>query len=718
MTNHDEFPLIISPNLGCPHIISTDELKQGNTFTLIIAGCYGELTTPLKDGFKGTLFLRTSYSSGKASKDIQLSIKGELEEIVEWNKLSDINDVEDTRDLINSEYHYNVLGENTRYWRVRVSLDSKNIEDPDSLLQQKDGKNIPCLYDLVYIDKSRGWERVNYHSIQFVESTVASCRFIQITDPHIATRNDEILDEVLKVKSKRSREDIIKGYINFNENLRKFIEHANDMADKGELDFVVLTGDLVDFAFHGWDDESNPDENNWRTFINIITGAGNEKEKNNIGLKVAVFTSTGNHDWRLHPYDPNLSAYNRDSYGLKKDELEHYNYKSFDSSEYPEDNRAKLSKMVADKAFNKMNLDAFSDKWTLKLAKTFYSSIVTRVLKILPASLGVAAVGTGAGAGTIGKVWHSILPIVFFAVVALVIWGVKKLIEWKTHKLVDMMVDSPIHAEACALHYYFKHINPYFDYAFQYGKHSFIVMDTGADVFIGQLLDGKQIKHIKRMSLQDNILGGSPDTRAFDDEQIYYNWEQIVWLEKVLAFVSKNPNDNSKIFVFLHSPPINSPDDKKFDEKKDELIESKRNKPDFEHAWISKGECYLTFGTINHYLSQFFYLCSGYRESELVKPDVDRNLKPVDIVFSGHAHRNIEFRIEKDKKNEIRIFHDKYSENYNPDNPYEWWGKGSPLMVQTASCSIAGRNDKYPPYYRKVVLDTDKGITVFKVEKI
>ncbi|MCP4255818.1 MAG: hypothetical protein GY775_20945, partial [Candidatus Scalindua sp.] len=642
MTNHDEFPLIISPNLGCPHIISIDEIKQGETFTLVIAGRYGELTTPLKDGFKGTLFLRTSSSSCKISKEIKLLIKGELEEIAEWNNLSDINNIEDTRDLINSEFHYNVLGENTRYWRAKVAFDTKNPVEPDSLLQQKDGKNIPCLYDLVYKDRSSGWERVNYHSIQIVESTVADCKFIQITDPHIATRNDVILDEVLKIKSRRSRDDIIDGYINFNGNLRDFIRHANDMADMGELDFVVITGDLVDFAFHGWEDESNSDENNWKTFINIITGAGNENEKDNIGLKVAVFTSTGNHDWRLHPYDPNLTKYNRDSFGLHEDELKNYKYKSFDSSEYPDDRRAKLAKMVTDKSLDKMNLDAFSDKWTLKLAKTFYSSIVTRTLRFLPASLGVAAVGTGAGAGTIGKAWYSILPIVFFAVVALIIWGVKKVIEWKTAKVVDMMIDNPIHAEASALHYYLKHVNPYFDYAFQYGKHSFIVMDSGADVFIGQLLDGKQIKHLKKMSIRDNILGGSPDTRAFDDEQIYYNWEQIVWLEKVMSFISKDSSDSSRMFVFLHSPPINTPDDKKFDNKQNKLIESNRSNP----AWISKEECYLTYGTINHYLSQFFYLCTGYRESELVGPDVDRNLKPVDIVFSGHAHRNIEFRVE------------------------------------------------------------------------
>ncbi len=710
MTNHDEFPLIISPNLGCPHIISTDELKHGNTFTLIIAGRYGELTTPLKKGFKGTLFLRASSSSGKTLKEMQLSVQGELEEIAEWNKLSDINNIEDTRDLINSEYHYNVLGENTRYWRIRVGIDSKNIEDSNSLLHQKDGKNVPCLYDLVYKDKSNGWERVNYHSVQFVESTLADCKFIQITDPHVATRNDVILDEVLKVKSRRSRDDIIKGYINFNGNLRDFIRHANSMADNGELDFVVITGDLVDFAFLGWEDDLNPDENNWKTFINIITGAGNENKQGNVGLKVAVFTSTGNHDWRLHPYDPNLTKYNRESFGLHEDELKHYKYKSFDSSEYPDDKRSKLAKMVADKALDKMNLDAFSDKWTLKLAKTFYSSIVTRVLKFLPASLGVVAIGSGAGAGTIGKVWYSILPIIFFSIVALAIWGAKKFIEWKTAKVVDMMIDNPIHAEASALHYYLKHINPYFDYAFQYGKHSFVVMDSGADVFIGQLLDGKQIKHIKKMSIRDNILGGSPDSRAFDDEQIYYNWEQIVWLEKVITFISKGSNQNGSMFVFLHSPPINPPDDTKFDNKQNKLIESNRSNP----AWISKEECYLTYGTINHYLSQFFYLCTGFRESELVEPDVVRKLKPVDIVFSGHAHRNIEFRVEKDTNHRIRIYHDKYGDNYDYKKPYTWWGKGSSVMVQTASCSIAGRTDKNPPYFRKVTIDKKHGIKEFK----
>ena len=129
-------------------------------------------------------------------------------------------------------------------------------------------------------------------------------------------------------------------------------------------------------------------------------------------------------------------------------------------------------------------------------------------------------------------------------------------------------------------------------------------------------------------------------------------------------------------------------------------------------GWIPEEECNLTYGTVNNYLSQFFYLCMGYRECDLVKQNVDRKFKLIDIVFSGHAHRNIEFRIEKDKKHEIRIYHDRYSENFDPDKPYKWWGN-SPVIVQTASCGVPGSLDNQPPYCRKVVINKRGEITKF-----
>lgn len=485
---------------------------------------------PLKDDFMGTLYLRRSHKGDGDKKDIPLSMNDEPEEIIHWYQLSDFNTVDDTREIIPSEFHYNVMGENTRYWKIMVSIDCKSTEDYETLLlPQKGGKCPPCLYDLVYRDRSEKWERVNYHSVQFVKSFGEGCKFIQVTDLHVATRNDEILDEVLKVKhEKKCGDDIAKRYINFNRNLRKFIQRANSMAEEGNLDFVVITGDLVDFAFHGWGDEINLDENNWKTFINIITGAGKEKERNNPGIKIAVFTSTGNHDWRLHPYDPNLSKYNRDSFGLTEEELKQYKYKSFDSSEYPEDKRVKLAEEITSDTFNKLNLDVLkkTDKWKIQLEKFLATAVGTWLVRILPL-LGLIGIGE-----KINPIANYVSHFAIAGIAGIATWGIHKCIKYQTRKIADFIIDNPLHAEASALHYYFRYINPYLDYAFHYGKHCFIVMDTGSDVFIGQLLDKKEIKYVKKISVKDNILGGSPDSKAFDPEQVYYNWSQIVWLEK------------------------------------------------------------------------------------------------------------------------------------------------------------------------------------------
>jgi predicted MPP superfamily phosphohydrolase len=545
-------------------------------------------------------------------------------------------------------------------------------------------------------------ERVNYHAIQIVQSTRGGCNFIHLTDIHAAKRNDEILGEVIKVKSRRNRSEIVDAYINFNDGLREFISIANAMADEGELDFVVMTGDLVDFAFHGWEDEPNAAENNWRTFIHLITGAGAEQAKGNPGLKVAVYTSTGNHDWRLHPYDPNLLNYS-DSFGLTKEELNNYDYKSYDSREYPEDKRAKLSKVITSNAFKKLNIDVFTDKGAVKLAKFLSSKITIWVLRVL------AMLGIG-GASVAGIAQQFIYGLTILVLGGLV-WGAKWYLQRKVRKLVDILIDNPLHAEAKALHYYLTHINPYLDYAFQYGDYSFIVMDTGADVFIGQLLDGKQLTHIKQMSLEDNILGGSPDSRAFDSEQVYYNWSQIVWLEKALTSVGQQPNDRRRTFLFLHAPPINPPKDREWKT----LWESERPAP----KWIGKGECNLTYGTIKHYLSQFFYLCMGYRESELVNGTTEPHLREVDLIFSGHAHRNIEFRLEKEwvasnKKHEIRIFSDVYSQLWNAGKTGETWEDYRPVMLQTAACGLKGGYDDNPPYYRKVKIDGKGRIVDFR----
>lgn len=708
--NPAEYPLILSPNLGCPQIISLEKMNKGTKFlTLIIAGEYGEFASPTKEKFEGAFKLTPSYNGEGYDEEIDLIIDG-FEEITGWNQVPNFAETEGTMTLISSELHYEVFEEKTRYWKIDTKI-QEGIEF-SWMLRKQNNVFLPTLYDLLLIDPGNNQQKVNYHAVQLVEKIKKDFQFIHLTDIHLAKRNDEILDEVLKVKHERNGKEIRSTYQNFNHNFRKFIKTANELADKGELDFVIIGGDVVDFAFHGWDNQEDISENNWKIFINMATGRGNEgsvefffkKEDNEVcrgnpGIKVAIFTSTGNHDWRLHPYDPKLGNYN-ETFGLTKEELKHYEYKSFDSTEYPEDKRAKLAEEIKNKAFNKLNLDAFTNKWQIKAAK-FLSG---KVAKWIPPIIGLGS----AGGAHLGKLQWVISTLVF-GVVWLVVWGLKKYLEHKTRQLVDLLLDNPLHAEARALHYYFKHINPYFDYAFRYGNHHFIIMDTGCDVFIGQLLYGKEINRIKRVSIEDNIIGMSPDSRAFDSEQAYYNWSQIVWLEKVLASIHNQINKQCNIFICLHSPPINP--DKKIEWKS--LWEHKRK----EQKWISKEECNLTYGSIVHYLSQFFYLCLGQREGELSK-NLNNSTRNVNLVLSGHTHRNMEFRIKLSEKNDIRIYSDVYSQWLLSSQNNDWWGKYGPIIVQTAACGLSSNSEKHPPYFRKIIVNAKGEIESFQVFNI
>ena len=120
----------------------------------------------------------------------------------------------------------------------------------------------------------------------------------------MALRND-IYEAALQLKEDGSGSSATK-FVNFNKNLRLFIEHANDLADQGKLDFVLLLGDLVDFIQHNYGDREDYGENNWRLLCDILLGAearGFQAVKKP-GIKVPVFTRTGNHDWRFFPYTP------------------------------------------------------------------------------------------------------------------------------------------------------------------------------------------------------------------------------------------------------------------------------------------------------------------------------------------------------------------------------------------------------------------------------
>lgn len=104
-----------------------------------------------------------------------------------------------------------------------------------------------------------------------------------------------------------SRESLAENFIDANQNLVALINIANERADAGELDFIVIGGDVVDYVYSRPRRESREsyEDTNINLFVKIVLGECGGKP-----LRVPLITTTGNHDYRLFPYRLN-------TYGLR-----------------------------------------------------------------------------------------------------------------------------------------------------------------------------------------------------------------------------------------------------------------------------------------------------------------------------------------------------------------------------------------------------------------
>jgi Icc-related predicted phosphoesterase len=229
---------------------------------------------------------------------------------------------------------YQIFGNLNKFYRVFIKFSIS-----------KEVKNFLKDRNFVLFDLTIAQERINYHSIVISKQEWKNFQFVHATDLHLAERNDRIYNIVknwtessvkrsvddfintvvkklkLKQKSKSQEQSLSdmtiplrKRLINPNNQLRKFIKLMNKKVFKKELDFIVLTGDLVDYTtlsrFSKKARKLNQfkyEESNWKIFKDIILNSKSQKKikgiKKGKELLCPIFTTVGNHDYRPYHYD-------------------------------------------------------------------------------------------------------------------------------------------------------------------------------------------------------------------------------------------------------------------------------------------------------------------------------------------------------------------------------------------------------------------------------
>lgn len=233
---------------------------------------------------------------------------------------------------------------------------------------------------------------------------------------------------------------------------------------------------------------------------------------------------------------------------------------------------------------------------------------------------------------------------------------------------------------------YFKRVNPDLDYYVRFGSTDLLFLDGGKDnySFFSHLWDA---------------IGGSPDTDCITDLQ----------MELINSYFEQEKNDGPT-FIVLHTPPVNI----RGKYVKEELYEDYR-KEKTGNGWIDYRDRDLSFGSLAYNWERFLEVLAGLTNKKGYK---------VDLVLSGHAHQDIEFRLEsyydkKHRRNEVGIYCWNYSNQLisktTPETRKEWWEKNKPLVLQTAATGPLGKDE---PEIRRIIIENNeiKEMTPIKVK--
>ncbi|MFX0031068.1 MAG: metallophosphoesterase family protein [Candidatus Hodarchaeota archaeon] len=350
------FPIILKPNLGQPILLNLKDFKdrleeyhKPVMFNTLILANQSHSLKRILEYFHLNIYIQPIL---KEEGEFQQR-RGELFPIslIEISKIEklDFKDqtiLEDKNciiwDLYNSALQLeNVFGKRTELYEINFKIELPIVKKIEKLLSEL-GRNF-LLFDLVHDIPNRTDNKINFHSIAIYNKDWDNFEFIHASDFHVARRNDFILNFIKeKVKAQMKYyeqkekklkkiddfvltrdfeykenfqiakyEELRYAKYNFNYNLRLFIDFVNERAKQNKLDFILMTGDLIDYLNIAKGNYQY--ENNFYVLIDILLGLNRGLEKppqlgkdsefiNKKEIIVPIFTTIGNHDYRKEHY--------------------------------------------------------------------------------------------------------------------------------------------------------------------------------------------------------------------------------------------------------------------------------------------------------------------------------------------------------------------------------------------------------------------------------
>lgn len=369
------YPIIISPNIGNPILLNLRSNKDRTKFPVknlsfraLVAASKSHSVQKILENFYQNLFIQPILKEGgDFSKRRGDLIDLHLVEIEKIEKL-DFRDqpvLEEENclvwDINNCVFQFkDVFGEREHLYRVALEI-------RDYLIVEKLLKNSNrdfLLFDIVHKVPNLSENKVNFHSVAIFDKDWKDFNFIHATDFHIARRNDFILHymrENVRAKKDRFRTKIKKlskidnfvlnrdfefkeefqedkyeelrwAKYNFNYSLRKLIEFANNKASERNLDFMLMTGDLIDYLNIARGNYQY--KNNFFVFLDILLGRNKGLDKppflgsddefvNKQEIMVPIFTTLGNHDFRKSHYGMRFSQIHK-IFGMTHSDVKGY----------------------------------------------------------------------------------------------------------------------------------------------------------------------------------------------------------------------------------------------------------------------------------------------------------------------------------------------------------------------------------------------------------